>query len=347
LRLAGAGLIGASALAADAPQNLSYPLETVDGAYTKPNFLFVRDHFKEPDVALEKWRLRIEGAVRKPYELGFADLVELPSRKLDAVLECAGNVANGSAVSSGVWEGASLASLLEAAQPDTNAAFVLLEGADSGQLFEDCPVLPYAQLVPLSKCQDASTLVAYKYNDLALPKRNGFPARALLPGWYGMNSVKWLTRMRLVRESDEETIFHKSGMARLYNRVTKNNGVEQVTRLSVIELKSVVAWPANQLKLPMGRHLVWGFAWSGQNPVREVSVSTDGGKVWTRATLDASVKGRGWLRWSYAWTATPGEHVLLSRATDAAGNQQPLERDPARKDGYELNWCLPIHCSVL
>jgi DMSO/TMAO reductase YedYZ molybdopterin-dependent catalytic subunit len=347
LQLTGAGLVGAPILTAEAPQNLSYPLRTVEGTSTTPDLLFVRDHFKEPDISLEKWRLRIEGAVQKPYDLGFADLVELPSGKLDAVLECAGNVANGSAVSSGVWEGAPLAALLEAAQPAADATGVLLEGADSGQLFEDCPVLPYAQLVPLAKCRDALTLVAYKYNDLALPKRNGFPARALLPGWYGMNSVKWLTRIRLVRENDQETIFHKSGMSRLYNRVTKNNGAEQITRLSAIELKSVVAWPTNQLKLPMGRHLVWGFAWSGTSAIREVSVSSDGGKIWAAARLDSNVKGRGWVRWSYPWTATPGDHTLMSRASDAAGNQQPLERDPTRKDAYELNWCSPIHCSVL
>lgn len=333
--------------AAEAPQNLSYPLETVKGVSTTSDLLFVRDHFKEPTVPLESWTLRIEGAVQKPYQLGFADLVELPSRKLEAVLECAGNIANGSAVSCGIWEGVPLATLLEAAQPDADAAFVLLEGADSGQLFEDSPALPYAQLVPIPKCRDGASLVAYKYNDLTLPKRNGFPARALLPGWYGMNSVKWLKSIRLLRESANETVFHQSGMSRLYNRVIQDHGADHVTRLSAIDLKSVLAWPSNQLKLPAGRHLVWGFAWSGTSAIKEVSVSSDGGQVWSAAKLDSGNGGYGWMRWTYTWHATPGEHVLMSRAMDSAGKQQPLQRDPARKDAYELNWCLPIHCSVL
>ena len=94
------------------------------------------------------------------------------------------------------------------AKPD--AAFVLLEGSDSGRLFSDSPALPYSQLVPLSKCLDTSSLVAFKYNDLALPKRNGFPARALFPGWYGMDSVKWLRRIAVVQEADRIRFFTKA-----------------------------------------------------------------------------------------------------------------------------------------
>jgi DMSO/TMAO reductase YedYZ molybdopterin-dependent catalytic subunit len=340
-------LIGGLMFAADTPQNLSYPLEMVKGVSTRSNLLFVRDHFKEPPISLESWTLRVEGAVQKPYELGFADLVELPSRKLEAVLECAGNNANGSAVSCGIWEGVPLPSVLAAAQPDVDAAFVLLEGADSGQLFENRPALPYSQLVPIAKCKDEESLVAYNYNDLALPKRNGFPARALFPGWYGMNSVKWLKSIRLLRENDYETVFHQSGMSRLYNRVTQVNGADRVTRLSSIELKSVMAWPTQRSKLPAGEHLVWGFAWSGTSAIKEVSVTSDGGNVWNTAKLDRNKSGYGWVRWSYSWHATPGEHVLMSRAMDAEGKRQPLQRDPSRKDAYELNWCLPIHSSVL
>jgi DMSO/TMAO reductase YedYZ molybdopterin-dependent catalytic subunit len=103
LWLAGSGLIGRPALQASEPQNLSYPLRMIEGTSTSPDRLFVRDHFSEPDISISQWKLRIEGRVEKPYELGFADLVELPSRRVEAVLECAGNAAGGSAVSCGVW----------------------------------------------------------------------------------------------------------------------------------------------------------------------------------------------------------------------------------------------------
>lgn len=346
LWLAGVSLTGETAPAQDAAQNLSYPLRSIEGAATTPDLLFVRDHFQEPAIALENWALRIGGAVQRPYELSFADLVELPGRKVEAVLECAGNGANGSAVSSGLWEGVSLSALLENARPAADASTVLLEGADEGQLFEDRPALPYSQLVPLAKCQNPDSLIAYKYNDATLPKRNGFPARALFPGWYGMNSVKWLTRVTLLRAGHPASAFTQSGMDRLYNRETKHNGADRVERLSALQLKSVMAWPTDRLRLPEGRHLVWGFAWSGSGPVRQVTVSSDGGKTWSPAKLNTHSGRYAWVRWSYAWNATPGDHLLLSRAVDASGNQQPLLRDPARKDAYELNWCRPVACSV-
>jgi DMSO/TMAO reductase YedYZ molybdopterin-dependent catalytic subunit len=346
LWLASSGLFSGTALNASEPQNISYPLRLTEGTVTAPNLLFVRDHFSEPDVSLDGWALRIEGQVERPYEFGFADLVEMPSKKVEAVLECAGNAANGSAVSNGVWEGVPISSLLEAARPAPDAAYILLEGADSGRLLQEGLPLPYAQVVPVDKCRESSSLVAFKYNDLTLPKRNGFPARALFPGWYGMNSVKWLRRITVLRAEERDTVFDRSGMNRLYNRVTRQNGAEQVSRVSSVQVKSVIAWPTEGLKLPAGRYAVWGFAWSGKGLIRQLSTSIDGGKQWSPATLGSQVDPHGWVRWSYAWNAKPGEYAVMSRAEDAAGSEQPLLRDPTRKDGYELNWCMPIHCSV-
>ena len=346
LWLAGSGLISGPGLGASEPQNLSYPLRTIEGTVTAPNLLFVRDHFSEPEVSLEGWRLRIEGKVERPYDLGFADLVELPSKRVEAVLECAGNAPNGSAVSNGVWEGVPISSLLETARPAADAAFVLLEGADSGSLLQDTPPLPYTQVVSMAKCREASSLVAFKYNDLTLPKRNGFPARALFPGWYGMDSVKWLRRMVVLRAGEQETALQRSGMNRLYNRVTGANDVLRTTRLSAVQVKSAIAWPTDALKLPAGHYAVWGFAWSGSDEIRGLSISVNGGKSWDAAKLGSQESRYSWVRWSYGWDAKPGDYLLMSSASDGAGNKQPVERDPARKDPYELNWCMPIRCSV-
>lgn len=157
------------------PENISYPLALVAGRITPPSRFFVRDHFAPPGIALEDWKLRIEGHVEKPHELTFSDLLEGPGRQLEAVIECAGNVAGGSAVSNGVWEGLPVRELLETAKPASDAAFVLLEGADSGRLFENQPSLPYARLVPIGKCLQPESLVAFKLNAQTLPARNGFP----------------------------------------------------------------------------------------------------------------------------------------------------------------------------
>jgi DMSO/TMAO reductase YedYZ molybdopterin-dependent catalytic subunit len=339
-------LISGPALRASEPQNLSYPLRTIEGTITAPNLFFVRDHFSEPEVSLERWKLRIEGQVERPYELGFADLVEMPSKRVEAVLECAGNGPNGSAVSNGVWEGVPILWLLDAAQPATDASYVLLEGADSGRLLQDGPPLPYSQVVSMQQCREPSSLIAFKYNDLTVPKRNGFPARALFPGSYGMNSVKWLRRIAVLRANEQHTIFDASGMNRLYNRVTRQNGGEQITRVSSIQVKSAIAWPTDGLKLPAGRYSVWGFAWSGKGAIRQLSISVDGGKQWSPAKLLAQASPHSWVRWSYEWNAKPGDYALMSCAEDAGGSKQPLARDAARKDGYELNWCMPIHCNV-
>jgi DMSO/TMAO reductase YedYZ molybdopterin-dependent catalytic subunit len=344
LYASGSSLILSAAARASEPRNLSYPLATLSNSITPPERFFIRDHFPPPEIPLSKWRLRVEGHVDNPYELSYSDLVELPSRKLEAVIECAGNVANGSAVSNGVWEGVSMAALLERARPQAEAAFVLLEGADTGRIFESSArALPYTQRVPLTKCQAATSLVACKLNDRALPQANGFPARALLPGWYGMDSVKWLQRIVVLKRDDQASAFEESGLNRLYNR---ENASGEVVRLTSIGVKSVIAWPSNTFKLAAARYAVSGFAWSGQERIRSVRVSKNGGRDWEPVKLEPQTSPFAWVRWSYSWNASPGDYTLMSRATDVAGREQPLERDRGRKDAYELNWCAPVSGSV-
>jgi DMSO/TMAO reductase YedYZ molybdopterin-dependent catalytic subunit len=295
---------------------------------------------------LESWQLSIEGHVNRPYQLNFSDLLELPTQKVEAVLECSGNAADGSAASNGVWEGVPISFLLEPAGLPKDAAFIVLEGSDSGHLFQQSPERPYTQIVPIQKCLDAASLVAFKLNDLFLPPRNGFPARALFPGWYAMNSVKWLRRIVVLREGEQYLPFNESGMNKIYNRVVQSNTGPVVTRLSALQIKSVISWPGDKASLPAGRHTVWGFAWTGAGTVKNVFVSSDAGATWNPVRIESTPGSYNWIRWSYSWTAPPGDYVLMSRASDTLGNQQPLQRDKTRKDGYELNWCVPLHCSV-
>ena len=182
LRLAGSGLLSGPGLKASELLNLSYPLRSIDGTLTPPNLLFVRDHFSEPELSLRSWRLKVEGRVARELDLSIADLLESPTKKLEAVLECAGNAAGGSAASNAVWEGVPLPDLLRQSGAARDAASVVLEGADSGRLMRDSPLLPYSQLVPMAKCMQPESMVAFKLNDSFLPRKNGFPARALFPG---------------------------------------------------------------------------------------------------------------------------------------------------------------------
>ena len=338
--------LASSAFAAE-PRNQSFPLRGIEGQLTPPEMFFVREHFNEPDISLSTWRLRIEGRVDRPLTLSLSDLIESRTTKIEAVLECAGNVAGGSGVSNGLWEGVPLGDLLNQAGAHPEAASILLVGSDHGRLLQSSPVLPYARLVPIDKCRDAKTLIAFQLNGRLLPRQNGFPARALLPAWYGMDSVKWLQRIVVLAKDEVPPEYRASGMDRVYTRAQLPSGANQplVTRVSVLQVKSVISWPLEGAALPPGQYTVRGFAWSG-TPVQGVGFSDDGGRTWRAAWIEAPQKDFGWVRWSVAWTPTPGEHVLLSRASDEAGNLQPLERDRARKDGYELNACTPVPCSV-
>jgi DMSO/TMAO reductase YedYZ molybdopterin-dependent catalytic subunit len=345
--LPGACSLRGQAPAAFEPQNLSFPLESIAGAITPADLFFVRDHFSEPELSPGSWKLKVEGRVTHPLELTLADLIESPTRKQEAVLECAGNAAGGSAASNAVWEGVSIAHLLHEAGAGAEAASVVFEGADSGRLMPDSPNLPYCQIVPMEKCMRAESMVAFKLNDRFLARKNGFPARALFPGWYAMDSVKWLQRMIVLGAADEPPGFQQSGMNKVYNRILEvSPGNRKVTRLSEIQVKSVIAWPANDMKLPAARHVIRGFAWTGAGLVGGVEVSTDGGNTWAQARLESRAKAFSWVRWNYSWNAAVGDHVLMSRAVDDAGRRQPIQRDPMRKDGYELSFCAPVRCPV-
>jgi DMSO/TMAO reductase YedYZ molybdopterin-dependent catalytic subunit len=330
-----------------AAQNLSYALGSIEGSITPPDLFFVRDHFHEPELSLSSWKLKIEGRVTKPLELSLADILESPTQKIEAVLECAGNAAGGPAASNGLWEGVPLAHLLRQAGVEPGATMVMLEGADSGRLMPDSPNLPYSQLVPLAKCTRPESLLAFKLNDRFLPRKNGFPARALFPGWYAMDSVKWLQRIVVLGPQDPPSGFQDSGMHKVYNRVVETApGQRTTTRLTDILVKSAIAWPGDRTKLPAARHRIHGFAWTGPGLVRAVEVSADGGRSWGPAKLESPPQPFRWVRWNYSWVAPPGEHVLMSRATDSTGRTQPLQREAGRKDGYELNFCAPVRCSV-
>lgn len=347
LALPAAGAVLVPALRSSETENKAFPLRQIQGSVTPPEFFFVRDHFPEPQLSLETWSLRIEGRVARPYTLTFSDLLEQSSKKVEAVLECSGNAPDGAAVSNGVWEGVPISFLLEPAGIGSDAAFVLFEGSDSGSLKKDNSPQPYSQLVPVEKCLDSTSLVAFKLNGLFLPKRNGFPARALFPGWYAMDSVKWLRRITVLGPKDRPLSFVRSGMDGLYNRVVRSERGPVVTRLSSIQVKSVIASPSPGIKLLAGVHVIWGFAWTGAGSIREVQFSLDGGGTWAPATLEGSPAPLRWIRWSYNWKASRGDYILMSRAADERGNQQPLRRDTNRQDGYELNWCTPIRCSVI
>ncbi|MFN0169494.1 MAG: molybdopterin-dependent oxidoreductase [Bryobacteraceae bacterium] len=319
----------------------------LQGSITPSANFFLRNHHREPDLSMADWRLRVEGMVASPLELSFSDLLEAPLTRLEAVLECAGNDAGGGVlVANGLWEGVALSYFLQQAAPAARADRVLLVGADRGSLLEGTPPFPYARVVALNAAMAPEAMVAFRLNDQFLPRRHGFPARAMQAAQYAMNSVKWLERIVVLGPDDRPAEFYASGMDLLYRRTYHKEIPAADSRVSGILVKSRIVTPAARARLASGPHTISGLAWAGANRVASVQVSVDGAKTWRPARLEGAPRPFRWVRWNLPWEATPGEHRLVSRAQDSLGNLQPLVRDPNRRDGYELNHCAAVMCSV-
>ena len=181
----------------------------------------------------------------------------------------------------------------------------------------------YERSLPLSDAMRPEVLLAYEMNGRPLEPQHGAPVRLLVPGWYVMTSVKWLTRITAVTEPFRG---YQQAVAYRYQQDEDDPG-EAVSRILVRALMIPPGHPDFMTRtrfVDAGPVDLRGRAWSGSGAVERVEVGVDG--VWEDATLEAPVGEFAWRGWSYRWPAAPGEHVLSCRATDAAGNVQPLEQ---------------------
>jgi len=340
------------------PTNLETPLDQVDSYLTPTELFYIRRHFPAPKLDLASYQLRIDGAVRNPFSLSYKQLRDMPSETRVATLECAGNsrvflipqVAGAQwelgAVSNAEWTGMPLGALLERAGLEEDACEIVLEGADRGTPTE-APVPPgpisYARSVPRDKAMQREVLIAYQMNGRDLPLDHGYPVRAIVPGHYGMASVKWLTHVHAVREP-----FRGYWQTSDYGYWDYLEGKPVRRALGEMQLKSEIARPRVYETLPPSRiYPVFGAAWAGETDVIEIAVSTDGGKTWSEAQFLDPVRRYAWRRWKFDWLTPrkPGQYTLLARAKDAGGALQPDEHD--RNYGtYVINHSLPIEVFV-
>lgn len=368
--LAGAGLAAlAPRLWADAPAypgqiirqkepaNLEFPFASLDRFLTPTDRFFTRCHFPIPKIDGGSWKLKVEGAVERPLELSYAELRKLPARTLVSLLECAGNSriflvppARGvgwelGAVSNAEWTGVPLAAVLDKAGVKNGAVEVVLEGADKGAVRTD-PQSPgeihFARGLPLEKARHPDVLLALQMNGADLPPAHGFPARALVPGWYGMASIKWLTRI-VVMDQPFQGFFQTYD----YSYFERRNGLPTMVPITVQQVKSAIARPAQHEVLSANQpYRVHGAAWAGEPAIQKVEISTDGGKTWAEARLLGDSVRYAWRLWEYTWRAPmPGKHTLLARATDSQGRTQPLRHDEDRRN-YLIHHALPMEVEV-
>jgi DMSO/TMAO reductase YedYZ molybdopterin-dependent catalytic subunit len=340
------------------PENLEFPFGSLD-SFTTPNELFyVRNHFAAPTIDVKKWKLKVEGAVEHPLELGLEDVLKMTTATQPATLECAGNgrvfltpKATGvnwemGAVSTAKWGGVPLNAVLDKAGVKKGAVEVILEGADSGEVKADPKspgVIHFARSLPLAKAMKKEVLLAHQMNDADLSAAHGYPIRAVVPGWYGMASVKWLSRIIVV-----EKPFAGYYQTMAYTYFDNVGNLPSMVPITELQVKSQIARPTFQEVVPAkSKYRVFGAAWSGESAVDKVEVSTDGGKTWAAAKLLDDAVQYCWRLWEYQWQ-TPdqaGRVRLMSRATDRNGRTQTMQREEGR-GAYMISQVLPVEVVV-
>jgi len=318
-----------------ATRNHGLPLEALRYDVTPVGLHYLLAHFDIPFVEESSWRLTVGGHVRNEISLGLDELKDRPRVTLACTLECAGNGRARlsprpisqpwfeEAVGTAEWTGTPLRPLLEKAGIEDGAVEVVFTGLDRG--LQGGVEHRYERSLPLEEALHPEMLLAYEVNGQPLPPQHGFPLRLIVPGWYGMTHVKWLDRITVVTEA-----FQGYQQAAQYRqKQSEDDPGEPVTRMlprSLLIPPGIPDFPQRQRFLEAEPCTLEGRAWSGWAPIARVEVSVDGGGSWEDAELGEAVGEFGWSRWSFDWEdVQPGEYVLCSRATDGAGNVQPVE----------------------
>jgi DMSO/TMAO reductase YedYZ molybdopterin-dependent catalytic subunit len=325
------------------PENQEFPMLALSGRLTPQDIYFLRNHFPYPSFSMHHWHLEIQVSSQRVIRLNYKDLFSMQQTTLPVTLECSGNrraffhpKVRGEqwelgAVSHAVWTGVRLRDLLQAADIAGDATEVIFEGMDAGQRMDMPGTFTYARSLPMAKAMHPDTLVALLMNGQPLPYKHGYPARLIVPGWYGMASVKWLRRI-VVTDRPFQGPFQKVDY--VVYPADERLPPRPVTAMKV---NSVIAQPADQAVLKRGTHQVFGAAWAGEHPVTHIEVSSDDGETWHPATWLDPAERYVWRRWSWDWhAADAGTYRLASRAADFLGRTQPLQAEWNAK-GYENN----------
>jgi DMSO/TMAO reductase YedYZ molybdopterin-dependent catalytic subunit len=317
-------------------------LRKIDGLLTPADQFFFIQHYNKPEISASSYRLKLTGLVRTPIELSLADLQSMKAVDVVNGYECSGNSPRGmqGLSSCGRFTGVRLRDVLRRASVDDKAREVVFFGADKGGedvVFRQTTLKvqqQFARSITLENAMKPEPLLAWALNGKPLARDHGFPLRVIMPGWYGVANVKWLSEIHL-----QEGRFLGNYQARWYRTVRAVGGSGELTdantqfietEVTKLNLKSVIA----RVRRTGGAHQVLGFVLNDGTPLRSVEVKVDEGP-WQRATLDPANTEYSWKLFSYRWEgATPGEHTLVSRATDVNGVVQPTAAELARKKTF-------------
>lgn len=329
-----------------AARNHAMPLEALRYPITPAGLHYLLIHFDIPAVEVDSWRLSVDGLVERPLTLSLDDLQTRPAVTLPVTLECAGNgrallaprpVSQPwftEAVGTAEWKGTPLAPILKEAGIRSGGVEVVFTGMDRG--IQGDEEQDYQRSLSVEEALRGDVLLAYAMNGAPLLPQHGFPLRLIVPGWYGMTHVKWLRDITVV---DQPFQGYQQAGTYLMKTSDDDPGVP-VTRIaprSLMEPPGIPDFMTRIRFLKTGQVTLQGRAWSGQGVISRVEISTDGGQSWQEARLGEAPASSpyAWRPWAFDWQATPGDYDLCSRATDDAGNTQPL--DPPWNVGGFMN----------
>jgi DMSO/TMAO reductase YedYZ molybdopterin-dependent catalytic subunit len=320
-----------------APDRRNLDIRTIDGPFTPKDQFFTTQHYGHPVVDPATFHLKISGLVEHPLSLSLDDLKKMRNSELIAGFECSGNRRPLQGLSSnGRWTGVSLKSVLSSAGVKAEAREFVFYGADHGEEEVEFRTQKFkvdynfGRSLPREKALSAEPFLAWALNGEPLTRHQGSPLRLLVPGWYGVSNVKWLSQIHAQEErymGKYQTRWYRTVRGEMIDGEMRWNE----TAVTHMQLKSFIA----RVTRDGSRHKVQGVVLNDGTPIKSVEVSVDQGP-WQPATLDSVTNSKySWKLFTYIWNgATPGEHTLVSRVTDVTGKVQPTEKDLENKKSF-------------
>jgi DMSO/TMAO reductase YedYZ molybdopterin-dependent catalytic subunit len=312
-------------------------IRKIDGPFTPKDQFFTTQHYGHPEIDLAAFRLKISGLVERPKSLSIEDLQKMGKAELIAGFECSGNRRPLQGLSgNGRWTGVPLKTVLDSAGVKTSAREFVFYGADHGPEEVEFRTqkfnleYQFGRSLPREKAVSSDPFLAYALNGEPLTKHQGAPLRLIVPGWYGVANVKWLSQIHAQQDQ-----YMGKYQARWY-RTVRGEMVDgemmwNETAVTRMQLKSFIA----RVTRDGNRYKVLGIVLNDGTPLKSVEVKVDEGP-WQPAALDSTTSAKySWKMFTYTWNgATPGEHTLVSRVTDTNGNVQPTEKDLENKKSF-------------
>jgi DMSO/TMAO reductase YedYZ molybdopterin-dependent catalytic subunit len=318
-----------------ASRNRGMPLEALRYNITPAGMHYLLIHFDIPFIDADTWNLEIGGLVANPISLNLDVIKSRPAVTMPVTMECAGNGRTLlepraisqpwglEAIGTAEWTGTPLAPILDDAGLDASAIEILFTGQDRGVQGDE--IQDYQRSLTLDDATREEVMLVYEMNGQPLQPQHGFPVRLMVPGWYGMTSVKWLTKIEAISE-------HFSGYQQDHTYRYKQDADDFGEPVDIIRVRALMVPPGipdfltRTRLLDSGTVTLEGRAWAGRLGINRVEVSADNGETWRDARMDEPVGKYAWRGWACDWDATPGNRILSVRATDSDGNVQPTDQ---------------------